>query len=537
MDQQLPCWWQPLEGVYSTIPVLTCAEAVSFERSILGSEEREWEAMQKAGKVLGRAIFEDFTWWRSLPQKPRLIVFAGKGHNAADAILASIELRKCLGATSPSLTIVWVMGRAGLKPLLVRAAQRAEALWGEALIQIECTSGDPSFLDDQTYDVCLDGIVGMQFKGPWRGATADLVRAMNHHRPQLGFRVAVDLPSGLSDAPDSLSVQADVTYATGILKSPALKDALEGARSVGRLRYLDLGFFDASPRFQGDGLLDSIQILDTVGRLRDAGSYKKTFGRVAVFAGSYQYPGAALMAIQAALRAGAGLVTGFVPSGLIPAFAAHTPEAIWHGLDCRETGMFSLDAAAQIQALSEDFDALVIGPGWVSKGTNLALLAELVMRCPKALILDAGALVADLGASLRQRPQSFPPVVLTPHVGEFRRLLGAAAQTELNTVLKAVAQEWNVLIVLKGPVSRITQSGKLQFALAGNPVLARGGSGDVLSGILGARLALSPSEPLLAAQEAVVWQGAAADCLARARGGIAVNTTQLHAYLGVALRG
>ena len=119
--------------------------------------------------------------------------------------------------------------------------------------------------------------------------------------------------------------------------------------------------------------------------------------------------------------------------------------------------------------------------------------------------------------------------IVTPHAGEFKRIAG---EQELRTF----AQPPNLTVVLKGPVTQVGGAGTVYHSLFGNPVLARGGSGDLLAGMIGTQLAQNPKDPLLAAARATVWHGHAADLLARAHGEVAVHTTQLLDYLGEALR-
>lgn len=523
--------------MYLSRPVLTCAEAIAFERSFLSSEEAEWNAMEAAGVALAQAVYADYRWWREWPLKTEVIVFAGKGHNAADALLATMHLKSLKVEGTLKVTVVWCFGKKGLRPLLRKTRQLAIDLFGDDLTELDWSEKQSEPLVGKSFDLSFDGIVGMQFSGEWRGDGPAVVSWMNTHPEQLGFRVAVDLPSGMGDEASDLIAEADLTYATGVLKYPALKAALRGDIVVGRLRYLDVGFFNGRGSVPlSDRRFIGHEMLHTISPLRKASGYKGSYGHVGLLGGSSCYPGAILLATRAALKAGAGLVTGFVPEALSLSSAPAIPEAIWRGLVCSDAGVFESSSIAAVLESARKLDALVVGPGMLTAKGGLDGLRRIVTELALPMVLDAGALVPELGRFLKERPCSFPPVVLTPHIGELRRIAGDFDEEKIADKLIEKAREWGVVMVLKGSVTRISKSSSVLYALAGNPVLARGGSGDMLAGILGARLALPDKTAFVAAQEAVVWHGAAADCLARARGEVAVCASELLDFLGSALR-
>jgi NAD(P)H-hydrate epimerase len=151
-----------------------------------------------------------------------------------------------------------------------------------------------------------------------------------------------------------------------------------------------------------------------------------------------------------------------------------------------------------------------------------AAIIELVKICACPVVIDADALQPEIVSA------GSAPRVLTPHAGEFARISEGRP-------LRACAAAGRSVIVLKGPVTRITDGGRVYHSLAGGPVLARGGSGDLLAGLTAGLLAQTPATPLLAASRAVAWQGRAADLLARVQGQAAVQTTALLDFLPTAL--
>jgi NAD(P)H-hydrate epimerase len=326
------------------------------------------------------------------------------------------------------------------------------------------------------------------------------------------FRAAVDLPSaGL--------VRADFTYCTGSVKRPALNEI------GGRIRYLDLGFFSGRVESEEPSRDQVVRpsILDPLRNFRPAHSDKRTYGNVFLIGGSRGYPGAIKMAAMAALRSGAGLVTAFLPESLVPAYAARTPEVMWVGWPETPDGGLALEGQHLLRARLSRASSLVIGPGLGREPEVLALVRDMVETSLVPLVLDADALQPEIVRAGKA------PRLLTPHAGEFLRIAGDAD-------LRKFASATGATVVLKGPITRVCAGDPVFHSFHGGPVLARGGSGDVLAGLIGGLLAQTPAEPLLAAIRGVVWHGLAADALARAHGETSVEVTQLLEFLPRVLR-
>jgi NAD(P)H-hydrate epimerase len=480
-------------------PILSCAEAREFEAARFGGDEAlEWPAMQRTGRALAAAVLRDFLEIGGFPPAGRVLVLAGKGHNAGDALLAAGELLKDFpGAT---VDVLFVFGERALRPLAARAWRELVQRGGERVRVV----AEPT--DGRLYSLCLDGIFGFQFRPPVEPRVAAVIERIN--AASIRFRAAVDLPS-------AELFRADFTYATGIVKTPVLASA-----NAGRVRYLDLGFFEptcVAPEALARVLTPAL--LAPLAALRASQSDKRTYGHVGLVGGSRDFPGAILMAALAALRSGAGLVTAFVPESLAAAFAARAPEVMWVGWPETPAGGLALEGNHLLQGRRARLDALVIGPGLGREAETLALVRDIVATSSVPVVLDADALQADIvGAGLAAR-------VLTPHAGEWARVAGSVPD--------------RAVVVLKGPVTRIQgggTGGPVYFSFAGGPVLARGGSGDLLAGLIGGLLAQTPADPMLAAARGTLWHGLAADALARAHGQTSVMTTQVLDYLGPVLR-
>jgi NAD(P)H-hydrate epimerase len=331
----------------------------------------------------------------------------------------------------------------------------------------------------------------------------------------------VDLPSGIGETSVASAFRAEFTYATGSVKYPVLSP--RHAAAVGRVRYIDIGLLreDSAPDATERVLLASL--LRPLAELRPAQSDKRTYGHLLVVGGSGSYPGAVVMAARAALRSGAGLVTAFVPDKLVPDYAARHPEVMWVGCPVNAQGGLTMATAGLVAARSAKATALLIGPGMGAEAETVALAADLAGEALVPVVLDADALRPEVVARVRDKV-----FIGTPHAGEFQRIAPALFA---DGNFKAA----HGVLVLKGPLTRVTDGKTIYHSPFGGPVLARGGSGDILAGLIGGLLAQQPDHPGLAACRGVVWHGRAADLLARARGQVAVETSEILEQLGPAL--
>lgn len=501
-----------MKGVPSH-PVLDCAEAKAWEAGLLTTEAGEWDAMQRAGKAVAAALAADSREIGGLRDDGCHLILAGKGHNGGDALLAARALLR----DHPRNRAVVVLGceRAALRPLTARSL---DLLLREAPGRVELEPGEKAVSAGTAYETCLDGLFGFQFRPPLDASAAGLLGAVNAH-PGIRLRAAVDLPSGVGAEPAASVFHADFTYATGIVKSPVLAPGV--APAVGRLRYLDLGFFDQQePPDRGQRVLTPAA-LAPFARLRAARTDKRTYGHLLIAGGARSYPGAVVLAARAALRSGAGLVTVFVPERLAPEYAARHPEAMWVG--CPETAAGSLAAgtADLIRGRLARATALLVGPGLGADAETLAWTADVAAQVTVPLVIDADALRPAVLTAVKDKP-----FICTPHAGEFERIA---------SLFPAGRPAGRGVLVLKGPLTRVTDGAISYISPHGGPVLARGGSGDLLAGLIGGLLAQQPADPLLAACQGVVWHGRAADLLARARGQVAVEISEILEQLGPAL--
>ncbi len=505
-------------------PVMSCDHAHAYERRLLLRKDYEWRAMQQAGRSVAINALRDFGELGLLPRTPRVLLLCGKGHNSGDALLAGADiLRRVPGAE------VHVLLSSNIRNCRTLTQEAYKELVHTENVHEATVQG----LTLQGFDICIDGLVGMQFTPPLRDEAREILKAVNVHTG-IRLRVAVDLPSGFGDEDCFV---ADFTYATGILKEPAIRPEL--ASKVGRLRYLDLVFFQTKELIEPGELTGCHAIsdaaLEPLRGLRAPQCDKRSFGHLFVLAGSRSMPGALLMNVKAAVQSGAGLVTAFAPASVVSQFAAAVPEAMWVPWPETPEGGLALEGLHLLQRLAHRGTALLCGSGLGEEAETLELVRDLVSEIPLPVVLDADALRPEVIEAVGNREGEYD-VTLTPHVGEFLRMSGGGQMSVEDEALREFASRHKVNVVLKGPLTRVCDGEQVAYGCCGGPVLARGGSGDILAGLIGGLTAQSPETPFAAACRGVVWHGKAADCLSRAHGQTAVRPTQLLDCLSAALR-
>jgi len=513
-------------------PVLSCKEAGEYESAVLESDEKVWNAMAEVGRKLGRGILVEYSFSRYSKRALTVLGLIGKGHNGGDALLGIDEMARA--GSVGRVALLLACPESALKPNTARALAHLKNRVSEDRLAIFESDDDadndwPNEIEkwqaDEQFDICLDGLIGMQFRPPTRGPTRKIIEFANNLR-DIRLRVAVDLPSGLGDEAGDLCFKADVTFATGILKSPLLIGG-KGS-SIGSIRYLDIGLFNDPIEVKSRVLNDSS--LNLLRKRRPVHVDKRFYGHLFILAGSREMPGALLMSVRTALLSGVGLVTVCAPASIVPALAPLVPEAMWVPWPESPSGGLSSDGLEYIRTIQSNASAILVGPGMGNDPETNNMLVELLKRWTGSIVIDADALQPNV----LHWVQSI--CIVTPHLGEFKRLLGWEGNiSDIDRKLQEFAKEHSIVVALKGPMTRIGDGEHLYLNTTGNSVLARGGSGDLLAGLAAGILAQSPQNALSAACRAVYWHGKAADLLASRKGQVAVRTTDLLEYLGDAL--
>lgn len=364
-------------------------------------------------------------------------------------------------------------------------------------------------------DLIVDSILGTGLNAPVRGFYRKVIDLVN----QLGRPVvAVDLPSGLnasSGQPLGTCIQATVTATLGLPKVGLL--VTPGCSFVGHLEVVDIGLprsvieTEDAPRIW----LEASDLASLI-RPRSIDSHKGSFGHVLIVGGSVGKTGAGAMAGLGAARAGAGLVTLAVPASLHELMEVKLTEVMTEPLAETAEQTVAREALPRIQTLLEGKQALALGPGLSEHKETIQVVLELIESSSCPLVLDADA-VNGLAGHLEVLTRAGAPVILTPHPGEMGRLLERSAaeiQNDRLAVVQSFSEKYGVTLVLKGARTLICSSGgRLAINSSGNPGLASGGTGDVLTGLIAGFLAQGLSS-FDAACLGVYCHGKAADRLA-----------------------
>jgi ADP-dependent NAD(P)H-hydrate dehydratase / NAD(P)H-hydrate epimerase len=428
------------------------------------------ELMERAGAGVALAVEE------LVPDGPATVV-CGKGSNGGDGLVAARLLR-----------------HAG-RPVTVVTVSPPTELQGDARTNLERLPGDPPVALDPSSALAgsvavVDALLGTGFAGAPRGAVAEAIDAVNQSGAPV---VSVDVPSGVDASTGVVTdraVQADVTVTFHAAK-PGLW-VHPGKARAGEVRTIDIGIPRGAPApaAAAVGLIGS-SVLDGLPR-RGSSSTKFSSGHVLVVGGTQGLSGAPRMAALAAMRAGAGYVTACVPVSIQSILAAGgPPELMTRGLP-EEAGGLSGAGIEIVLAAAERGGALALGPGLGRHPGAFAFARELAQRAPVATVLDADALNAHAGrlAELAGRSAA---TVLTPHAGELARLLelsSAEIERERLSHVRAAAALAGAVVVLKGDDTLIADPcGRVAISPGASPALATAGTGDVLTGVIGALLA------------------------------------------------
>jgi hydroxyethylthiazole kinase-like uncharacterized protein yjeF len=426
------------------------------------------ELMERAGAGHADIVAE-------LVPAGRVAVVCGKGNNGGDGLVAARRLRQ--------------RGR-DVDVLLLGAP---EELRGDARTNYEQLPGpSPELFAADKLDgavAIVDAILGTGFSGEPRDPAGSAIEAINRAGEQAAV-VACDVPSGVDASTGEIAGVAVLARATATFHAakPGLWVA-PGKASAGEVRVIDIGIPPGGPVDPHAGLIAD-RVTDGVPR-RGRESTKFAAGSVLVCGGSTGLTGAPSMASDSAMRSGAGYVTAFVPASLNVIFEVRLLEVMTVPLP-DQGGTLGPEGAQTVLDRSERADSLVLGPGLGRQPGAFGLARSLARAAPLPLLLDADGLNAHAGAlsSLAERSAA---TVITPHAGELARLLetdtAAVAARRLEHAGRA-AREAQAIVVLKGDDTIVADpEGRLGISRGGASALATAGTGDVLSGVIGAYLA------------------------------------------------
>ncbi|MYF22017.1 MAG: NAD(P)H-hydrate dehydratase [Chloroflexi bacterium] len=511
--------------------LLTSAEMRELEQRAESAGVSTDTLMENAGLAVAQEI------WMQLGslEDRRIAVLVGPGNNGGDGLVAARHLHE------------W-----GAQVRVYALRERSDAQWTQTVEQgVPCGAAS----DDEDFEALeallsgaeaiVDALLGTGSSRPIDGDLAEIMQRLAAVRertvkPKL---VAVDLPTGLdadSGRLDPLAVAADETVTfhapkVGLYMQP-------GAGAAGSVQHVDIGI--------PPGLDDDLQteVLERRAArallpVRAPDAHKGTFGRVLVIAGSTRYPGAAPRAARGAYRAGAGLVTIAAPESIALHLIAALPEATLLPLPEHDAGVISGHAAWEVvRDELPGVDAVVLGCGFGQHDHSGVFVRRFLISeevaAVRGVVVDADGLNL-LAADVSGLADAVAPVVLTPHPGEMGRLTGLSTddvQGRRLTLSRDSAAEWGCHVVLKGANTIVAAPDRrARVSEVAQPALATAGTGDVLSGAIGALIAQGVS-PFDAATLGVYLHGDAGNRAARQHGSIGVTAGDVADQLAMAAR-
>ena len=435
--------------------IVTAAQAKERDREVIASGVSSLSLMHTAAEGIVSAV-------KALRKNNETVTaISGTGNNGGDGIAAA-----------------WLLKREGVDARIVLSGDEKNCTPDAAhYLDAARADGVPVFAEWQPeeHEILIDALFGVGLNRPVEGAVRDLIGRMNESGKSI---VSADIPSGLHA--DSGEIMGAAVHAARTVTMQAKKTGMllgQGRALCGTVMVQPLYADEGEPELFYQEEAEIAALLPK----RPFDSHKGMNGHALLCVGSKTYPGAALLSARAALRGGAGLVSVCTPDPVRPFFAA-VPEAITIPTG---TDDWCEAAAGRAIAAMENKQAIAVGSGG-GKG-NLLPVIEAALRSGTKLVLDADALnqTAKERSLLRLLHKN---VVLTPHAGEMARLLDCTVPDVLSDPLGAV-KAFPCTTLLKGATTLVHANGRTAFLTFGNPGLAKGGSGDVLTGLVTALLA------------------------------------------------
>ncbi len=437
-------------------PIVTGAEMRAAEKAAFDRDITAEALMDEAGAGIARAVKCFF------PEPGRCIVFAGKGNNAGDALVAAEHLVRN-GWNVETRLFFEEQDCGDLMRKKLRELRTSQSGMG----LIPPTGAPPKPFQ---HFIILDGLLGIGAKPPLREPIRKACREINRLRTRENAYVfAIDLPTGIdgdSGKADRDCVVADFTVTIGFAKRGLIAD--HAANFVGRLEVVPLANLSASQKKRNE-VVATAAALQTLLPRRRYDVHKNQFSRVGIVAGSKGFTGAAIMCSLGALRAGAGLVELFVPEEIYEMVAAAAAP---------ETMVKAIRSYADLP--NESVDVWGIGPGLRKK--HAEEIIGLIQSARQPMVVDADALNVLSGkTSVLKKCKG--PRLLTPHPGEMKRLLKTGKETRAQ-IAKHFCSKFPVTLLFKGSRTIVAERDRpFSYNTTGNPGMATGGMGDVLTGV------------------------------------------------------
>lgn len=488
------------------IPILTPQQMLSADRfAISRLRIPSLQLMENAGSAVAAEIQKRKTTIAGRS----VVIFCGKGNNGGDGFVAARMLRH----QGADVTVVLMDDPGTLSD---------DALVNFNRLQDHNTVDyfDFQARNNKRFDVIVDAMFGTSFKGTLSGQYLSAVEWCNR---QKGLKVAVDIPSGLhgeSGETGKNAFRADVTVTLSNPKIGFYRG--NGKDFTGEVVIADIGIpGHAIERVAKNIFLIERSDIREIIPDRPSNSHKHSVGKLFVLAGSHGMTGAAMLCSQSAMRSGAGQVILGIPESEYPIVARRTLEVMPLGLPATSEGTLAFGALSSSLKKIEWADVVCMGCGMSRNKETMDLIANVVRKCRKTMVIDADGLFALAENLTLLKRKTKGKVILTPHMGEFSRLLKKPVDTIEQLKFeysRAFSKKYGVTLVLKGSPTIICDShGTVFVNPTGNPGMSTAGSGDVLAGIISA-IAGQGSTAEAAAVSGVYLHGIAGDIAATKKG-------------------
>jgi NAD(P)H-hydrate epimerase len=457
------------------------------------------------------------------PQAKRVTVLCGRGNNGGDGMMTA----RLLADAGLTVTVLLLGSSDGLKGDVADAWRELQSA-RNCRIDAIGTEGDlPQYSEALKADLIVDAVLGTGFKPPLKGLALTALEWVRGSRSPV---LAIDLPSGWMADETRARTDEPVFPADAVITFTAPKPAHVFSELTRRWDQPVVVAPIGSPNeavISGLGIKWAGSAQSLIHAPRKADANKGNFGHVLVVGGSFGSAGgkagAPIMTSLAAMRAGAGLVTAAVPSPALAVVSSAAPELMTWPLKANDAGQASPESLAPefLAALTKGISVLAIGPGLGQSDDTAKFCIGLLESTTMPVVIDADALniLAGSPGKLSALTKDGRIVVLTPHPGEMGRLAGVSTgdvQADRLNVARKFAVENRVTLVLKGARTLIAHpDGRVGVNTTGNPGMAKGGSGDLLTGMIAGLLAQYKEDPAQAVEAAVFLQGAAADFAVR----------------------
>ncbi len=424
--------------------------------------------------------------------KRRVVILCGKGNNGGDGLVVARLLKQKGGDP----TVFLFAPTQAVKGDAAVNLKRWHEISGALRVVTDAAEWQLGKGVLPAADIVVDALLGTGLGGPVEGLLRAVIEDVNS-LPRRGPRrvrvVAVDIPSGLSSEATSAGgpvIAADFTVTFTAPKVGQL--VLRDSHNVGKLLVRGIG---TPPQLLEEDAQWKLHWLEpgefsSLPLRRAPNAHKGDFGHALIVAGSRGKTGAAVLAALGALRVGAGLVTVATPDDVLPIVASGMPEMMTAPLLGTEVGSISLRNLdyGRFSELLKGKSVVAVGPGLSTHQETQQFVRTILADCPLPVILDADGLNAFAGRADELERSTRPALVITPHPGEMARLLGTSTEAvqanRLEVALQAAAR-WNAFVVLKGYRTIVaTPDGRAFINSTGNPGMATGGTGDVLTGML-----------------------------------------------------